>query len=192
MANPQTHDVGNTEAIYSVNAKWVNGIAPGYWPTAGLGLTLKLSAGTAFNAGAVVDYAGGTLTLPNNATSYVFLDPTASYAPASNTSGFPSTSIPIAVVITLSGAITSITDDRTPFIAPVALTQFSDAEIPSGSINGSNTSFTLAHAPNPPGSLLVESDGTLLAVGGVGFTLSGTSLSTTYAPVNSLLVWYRY
>ena len=33
--------------LYSVNAKYVNGMAPGYWPTAGSGLTLNVSAGTA-------------------------------------------------------------------------------------------------------------------------------------------------
>jgi len=28
------------QPLYPVNAKYVNGVAPGYWPTAGSGLTL--------------------------------------------------------------------------------------------------------------------------------------------------------
>ena len=120
MANPQTHDVSNPEPLWPVNARWVNGVAPGYWPTAGSGLNLNLSAGTAFNSGAIVNYAGGSLALTNNATNYVYLDHGASYAPASNTSGFPAGCVPIAVVVTAGGAITSITDDRTQFVAPTA------------------------------------------------------------------------
>ena len=51
------------QPLYAVNAKYVNGVAPGYWPTAGTGLTLNLSAGTALcgNPPTPVSYAGGTL-----------------------------------------------------------------------------------------------------------------------------------
>lgn len=112
MSNPQTSDLTNPQGIFATNAKWVNGIAPGYWPTAGAGLVLNISAGSAFNGTAIISYAGGTLTLANNATNYVFLDSTSSYAPSSNTTGFPSTGVPIATVVTASGAITSITDNR--------------------------------------------------------------------------------
>ncbi len=61
------------QPLYAVNAKYVNGVAPGYWPTAGTGLVLNLSAGTAFCGGSVVNYAGTTLTLTASATNNVFL-----------------------------------------------------------------------------------------------------------------------
>jgi hypothetical protein len=112
MANPQTHDVSNPEPLWPTNARWVNGVAPGYWPTNGGGLVLDLSAGTSNNSGIIVSYAGGTLTMANNTTNYVFLDSASSYAPGSNTSGFTSAHVAIATVVTLSGAITAITDHR--------------------------------------------------------------------------------
>ena len=99
--------------LYAVNAKYVNGAGPGYAPTAGAGLTLNLSAGRARCGSSMVNYAGGTLTLANNATNYVFLDTTNSCVPNSNTTGYTSSMIADSTVVTLSGAITTITDDRT-------------------------------------------------------------------------------
>ena len=67
------------QPLYAANAKYVNGVAPGYWPTAGTGLTLNLTAGTALcgNPLAPVTYAGGTLTMTAAATNFVYLDPCA-------------------------------------------------------------------------------------------------------------------
>lgn len=118
--NPQTHDVPSasaTEPLAGINARWANGIAPGYWATAGAGLTLNLSAGTVNCSGAIETYAGGTLTMVASATNYVYLDISASCAPASNTTGF-SSNIPIAEVAASASAITTITDDRTMFTVP--------------------------------------------------------------------------
>lgn len=106
---PQTQ----TAPLYAVNAKYTNGVAPGYWATAGAGLTLNISVGTSFCANAIVTYAGGTLTMANNTTNYVYLNVASFCVPASNTSGFTATTIPVATVVTASGAITSVTDDRT-------------------------------------------------------------------------------
>ena len=100
--------------VSSVNAKYVNGVAPGYWPTKGSGMTLNLSAGTAYCSTTIATYAGGTLTM-TGATNYVYLDTTASCAPGTNTSGFLDTTIPIAMVVTSGGAITTISDSRTMF-----------------------------------------------------------------------------
>lgn len=119
MSNPQTSDVSNPQPIWQVNAKWVNGVAPGYWLTAGYPpLTLNVSAGTSFANATRYSYAGGTLTLPNNSTNYIFLDPNSSNAPSSNTTGYPVGAIRLGTVVTASGAITSITDDRSWFIDP--------------------------------------------------------------------------
>lgn len=111
---PQTNDASNTQPLYSVNAKYVQGVGPGYWPTAGSGLTLNLSAGTSFcgNPPLAVFYAGGKLTMAASATNYVYLDPTNSCLPASNTTGFSLIAIPIATVITTKSNISSITDVR--------------------------------------------------------------------------------
>lgn len=98
--------------IFSANAKYVNGIAPGYAPAPGVGLLMLLGAGTANPFGTIVHYTGGSLTLTASSTNYVFLDSTSSYAPASNTTGFPSTSVPIAIVVTGTSGITSIDDVR--------------------------------------------------------------------------------
>jgi hypothetical protein len=77
--------------------------------------------------------------------------------------------------------------------------RFSDAEVPSGTINGSNVTFTLAHAPNPALSLLLFLVGTgsrLLQIQGIDYTLSGStitmSVAPTSSPAESLISWYRY
>ena len=105
------------QPLFPVNAKYVNGVAPGYWSTAGTGLTLNISAGTAFCNGAIVTYAGGTLTMAASATNTVYLDPAASCAPAVNTVGLTAGKIPIASVVAVASAITSITDQRGWFAA---------------------------------------------------------------------------
>jgi hypothetical protein len=102
--------------LYRVNAKYANGVAPGYWPTAGSGLTLNLSAGTANCSGSIVTYAGGTLTMAASTTNYVYLN--SSCAPAVKNGGFGASDIPVATVNTGSSAISSITDDRTIFQTP--------------------------------------------------------------------------
>lgn len=95
------------QPLYAVNAKYVNGVAPGYWPTAGTGLTLNLSPGTALCGfpPAPVTYTGGTLSMTASVSNYVYLDTLSSCAPASNTTGLTSTTIPIAVVLTGSSAL---------------------------------------------------------------------------------------
>ncbi len=71
---------------------------------------------------------------------------------------------------------------------------FSDSEIPLGLINGINTVFQVANAPNPPLSLIVNSDSSLLspfAIGN-GFTLVGNMLTLGVPPKNTLILWYRF
>ena len=87
------------QQIFPVNAKYVQGFGPGYWPTAGSNLTLNLAPGTAVCSNVVRTYAGGTLTLAPSATNYVYLNPASNCAPASNTTGFITASIPIATVV---------------------------------------------------------------------------------------------
>jgi len=131
---PQTQ----TAPIMAVNAKYTNGVAPGYRATAGSGLTLNISAGTAFCGAAAIQYAGGSLTLTASATNYVYLDPGSSCAPAFNTTGFAATVIPLATVVAGSSSITSIADDRTMFVPPGQ----GVASVPS--VNGISTAVTIA------------------------------------------------
>mgnify|MGYP001583865821 CR=1 FL=1 len=71
---------------------------------------------------------------------------------------------------------------------------FSDSETPSGSVNGLNSTFVLAHTPSPATSLIFVVNGQVLAPSGVDMTLSGTTVTTiTAPPTNSVvLAWYRY
>jgi hypothetical protein len=111
------------QPLSALNAKYVNGVAPGYWPTAGSGLTLNLSAGTAScgSPPAPVTYAGGTLTMTAAATNYVYLDPLLSCAPTLNTSGFGVGQIPIAVVVANGSGITTVNDVRSWFSPPISM-----------------------------------------------------------------------
>jgi len=109
---PQTSNA----PLYQANAKWANGVAPGYWPTAGSGLTLNVSSGTAnCGSGVLNTYGGGTLTMSASTTNYVYLNTSANCAPAVKTSNFVAVDIPIAVVSTSGSAITNIFDQRTMF-----------------------------------------------------------------------------
>lgn len=56
------------------------------------------------------------------------------------------------------------------------------SETPGGSVNGSNTAFTLAAAPSPAASLFLFLNGARLEGGGVDYTLSSANLTMTYAP----------
>ena len=116
-AFPQQPQAQAGQEIFPVNAKFVQGFGPGYWPTAGSNLSLSLAPGTAVCSNTVQTYAGGTLTLAPSATNYVYLNPANNCAPASNTSGFTTASIPIATVVTTSTAISSVTDVRTMFVS---------------------------------------------------------------------------
>lgn len=136
----------STAPDYAVNARYVQGVGIGYRPTAGSGLTLNLGKGTANCLGTLVEYAGGTLTLTNGATNYVYLNSASSCAPAFNTSSFASTDRWIAKVTTSGGAITAINDVRTLMVAP-------------------GTGAT--GVPNPGANGIVECTGTACSTSGV-------------------------
>jgi hypothetical protein len=117
---PQTQ----VDPSFAVNAKYTNGVAPGYYPTPNAipaTLVLGIGPGTAYCGNAIISYAGGTLTLTASSTNYVYLNTASSCAPTFNTTGFVATSLPIAIVTTSGSAITNVTDDRTFFFtAPVS------------------------------------------------------------------------
>src|ERR1700722_1776805 len=71
---------------------------------------------------------------------------------------------------------------------------FIDAEVPAGTVDGSNTAFPLANVPNPSASLELFRNGLLLTQGG-DYTLSGNAITflTGAAPQPSdvLSAFYR-
>jgi len=136
---PQTQ----TAPIYAVNAKYTNGVGPGYWATKGSGLTLNLSAGTAFCSGSVVTYSGSTLSMTASTTNNIYLNTASSCVPATKTAAFVTNDIPIAQVITGSSTITSITDVRTPFVAGSASSAI-PAVATTGAVNVMVATFTPA------------------------------------------------
>lgn len=76
---------------------------------------------------------------------------------------------------------------------------FADEETPTGTIDGSNTAFTLANAPSPGASLILvhasgPGGGGVLRAGGIDFTLTGASIAMVTAPAvgDTLLAWYRH
>jgi len=75
------------------------------------------------------------------------------------------------------------------------LPAFSDGETPGGTINGSNTTFTLAFAPSPAASLDLYLNG-LLMKQGTDYTVSGNTISflaaSTPQPGDLLVASYRY
>jgi len=80
--------------------------------------------------------------------------------------------------------------------------KFADAEVPVGTINGSNKVFTLAQTPKPAGSLmltLLPSAGSPPGAyvqygGGVHYTLLRNQITMVTAPAtgSTLICWYRY
>lgn len=77
-----------------------------------------------------------------------------------------------------------------------AVPNFADNETPSGSIDGTNAAFTLAHTPSPVGSLQLYKNGQLMIAGGADYTLV-TATATFVAGAKPktgdvLIASYRY
>lgn len=88
---------------------------------------------------------------------------------------------------------TAITFQQIPTTSGLSNTNFVDKEIPSGSINGSNTAFTLANIPIL-GSEHVYLNGMLQESGaGNDYTISGASITMLSAPLTGekLRISYR-
>ena len=176
-AFPQQPQAQAGQPLFPVNAKYVQGFGPGYWPTAGSNLTLILAPGTAYCSNVIQTYAGGTLNLAPSATNYVYLNTAGNCAPSSNTTGFTSASIPIATVVTASTAISSITDVRTMF---VSVPPGSSGTVTNVGMNGDGIIFNSTVSGSP-----ITSNGTLapqLLTHAANTVLAGPSTGSPATP----------
>lgn len=73
---------------------------------------------------------------------------------------------------------------------------FADNETPTGTVNGINTVFTLAHTPNPAASLDLFKNGQLLIASGVDFTLATATVTFTAGSIpqtgDAIICSYRF
>jgi hypothetical protein len=141
--NPQSQG-----PIFAANAKYVNGVAPGYAPTQGAGLALNVGPGGANCTGTIANYTGGSFALTANATNYVYLNTASSCVPSVKLVTFTATDIPIAIVVTNGSAITSLMDVRTEFTAPTTGGGGGGAVGAVGNIQASNGSGSNESSPN--------------------------------------------
>ena len=54
---------------------------------------------------------------------------------------------------------------------------FSDAEVPTGAINGVNLTYVLAHPPDPAASLMLFKNGVLQKAAGTDYTLAVATIT---------------
>lgn len=95
--------------------------------------------------------------------------------------------------------LTTVTPGVTGWVTPGAVTipSFADAEIPGGTVNGTNLTFTLAHGDTATGnSLVLTRNGVVQQGEGNDYTLAGATISfaTSSTPQTGdvLQAWYRY
>jgi len=102
-------------------------VKTGFEVSEGTGLVVDISAGTAYVKDAsggmyqIVSDATETTTLADDSTNYVFLhsDNGATYITDSTTATVPDDAILLATVVTASGDVTSVTDNRVTTPSPV-------------------------------------------------------------------------
>ena len=83
-------------------------------PQALPGLNVQVRGGTILLANSSIGISNTTVALSNNTTNYVFLSSTGTVQ--TNTTGFTSTVLPIATVLTAQGQIVDIQDNRPDYI----------------------------------------------------------------------------
>jgi hypothetical protein len=112
--------------------------------------------------------------------------------------GAPGTTVTIAA----AAGLVELFSDGTNVVqltgGSVSGQNFADNETPGGTIDGSNTALTLAHSPNPAGSLLLmqapSSGGAVVLIATVDYMLSGANITMTNPPASGdkLRASYRY
>ncbi|HEY1949609.1 MAG TPA: hypothetical protein VGG97_21545 [Bryobacteraceae bacterium] len=77
---------------------------------------------------------------------------------------------------TLNSSVTNLANTVNAFSAGGSNAMFIDSEIPAGTVNGTNSAFSLAQTPSPSASLSLYRNG-LLQLNNVNFTLAGTAVT---------------
>jgi hypothetical protein len=93
-----------------------------------------------------------------------------------------------------SGKVLTTNGSQLSWIATSGAVNFADDEVPSGTVNGVNTIFTLAHTPTA-GTLLLFLNGVKQKAGvGNHYTISGATITFVTAPEtgDDLSAYYRY
>ena len=133
----------------------------GYQVAPDSGLTLSIAPGIVACSSRIETYLGGTLTMSDNTTNYVYLafGPIGTCPLENNTTGFPTDSIPIATVITSGGTISTVTDVRTPFKNSIPLSALTAATGENDIYNGNNPQFWFWQDDNEEPMFLIEESG---------------------------------
>ena len=86
-----------------------------------------------------------------------------------------------------------LSDEESLIISAIeAGTYFVENEVPAGTMNGSNVTFTVATAPNPAASFVLMLNGATLKGGGEDYTLSGLTITMGIAPESGELLLAEY
>ena len=99
--------------------------------------------------------------------------------------------IPVAGAAPISISATGVISLDTGSTGVLKKSDFARGEIPSGTINGSNVTFTLSSAPQ--GEVMLFYNGQRLRSGaGNDFTMSGATITMTFAPTGSDVLMCDY
>jgi hypothetical protein len=104
------------------------------------------------------------------------------------------TGVWISVPNCTGGALQYATASHTFTCGTILTGTFSDNEVPTGTINGSTTAFTLAHTPSPALSLACYNNGIEQRAAGADYTLATATITYGVAPPTgtTIVCSYRY
>lgn len=160
---------------------------------------LREASGTA----SASELSGDATTSGSNAVTVVKINGTTITTNAAADQVIDTTSSGVAVWKTLgdtaAGGLAETYNASTHTFGTIAVLtgSFSDNETPTGTINGANLTFTLAHTPSPAGSMQCYKNNGVTLAGGADYTLATATItfaSTTATPQtgDTLRCWYRY
>lgn len=147
------------------------------------GVLPTANGGTGVNSTATFPSSGTLMTTTTNVAASQLPNPT-----ASTLGGIES------ITCSAGNHISTISTSGVPSCsADTGGVTWSTREVPTGTINGVNTSFTLAHTPNPVGGESCYLNGTGQQPGaGNDYTISGTTITYLTAPATGAKLWCSY
>lgn len=183
-----------TQIDLASQAKGVLAIANGGTGTASTLTGLVRGSGTAMTA---AELSSDVTTSGSNAATVIRINGTTITTNAAADQVIRTTASAVASYTNIgncTGALTYDTGAHTFGCNTVLTGTFADAEIPSGTINGSNTSFGLAHTPSPAASLNCFENGVSQRAAGADLTLATATITYGVAPPTgtTLVCYYRW